>query len=90
MDGEMGEVLYFCRVENTLSAYADGIPSSAYKIPEMTLSKCDPEFLFPTCTRESWSPKGRGKVWHFGAGNLQVRTQSLELQGVGEGACHAV
>lgn len=53
MDGWMGEVLYFCRVENTLSTYADGVPSSAYKIPEMTLSKYDTEFLFPTCTRES-------------------------------------
>lgn len=53
MDGWMGEVLYFCRVENTLSTYADGIPSSAYKIPEMTLSKYGTEFLFPTCTGES-------------------------------------
>lgn len=81
MDGWMSEVLNFCSVENTLLTYANGIPSSACKTPEMTLPKCDTEFLFPTCIRESWSQKVRGEDWHFAAGNLQVRTQCLKLQG---------
>lgn len=79
MDGWMSEVLNFGSVENTLLTYANGIPSSACKTPEMTLPKCDIEFLFPTCIRESWSQKVRGEDWHFAAGNLQVRTQCLKL-----------
>ena len=51
-------------MENTLSTHADGLPSGAYIIPEVTLPKYDIELLFPTCTRESKSQKGRGKDWH--------------------------
>ena len=68
MDSWGGEVPSGCNVGNTLSAYTDSLPSSAYLILKVTLSKYDTEFLFLMCTREGKSQKGRGKDWHSGAG----------------------
>ena len=67
-------------MENTLSAYTDGLPSGAYLILKVTLPKYGTEFLFPMCTREDKSQKGRGKDWHSGAGKCEVTAQCLDLQ----------
>ena len=46
----------------------DSLPSGAYLILKVTLPTYDTVFLFPMCTREGKSQKGRGKDWHSGAG----------------------
>lgn len=67
-------------MENTLSAYTDGLPSGAYLILKVTLPKYGTEFLFPMCTREDKSQKVEGSIGTLELGNVKSQLNALTFR----------